>query len=273
MTEGLEFLRGKTALVIGDSTDRQMIEDLANITQSRRPKIVSYYEANVLASDDAQMKDVRSHGAPRLLYYEQLDFRIISVFHYGLLSDLRASPSTAPDVHKPIALQDRLTELFRPLVEIYTDELDFVRFQSGLWDVDALTVLSDDLAHAHQQSSGTQSVYLEEDLPLFARYTLRYAQALRQIQETFPHAVVWARTMHRPGQGPHKEHFGDLPVKRLSQGAKEGAREAHVRMFDFGNLFEGWQDHADWIHPNRYPGTALMAQALIHEMYLEFDHV
>ncbi|KEI37270.1 uncharacterized protein L969DRAFT_52996 [Mixia osmundae IAM 14324] len=270
----LDFLRGRTALIIGDSTDRQTIEDLASITQSRPPKAVSYYKANMLAVDDVKMRDIQPHGVPRLLYYEELDFRVISVFHYGLMTDLRLSQWIAPDVHKPLAMQDRLTELFRPLVEMYTDRLDLVRFQSGLWDVDALTALPDDVLHAHEGNSSMQSARQDEEaMPIFTRYTLRYKQALGQIQAAFPHAAIWARTMHRPGPGLHKEHFSDISVKRLSQAAVQGARESGVNVFDFGNIFEGWQIYANWIHPYQYPGTALMAQALIHELYLEFEQV
>ena len=100
--------------------------------------------------------------------------------------------------------------------------------------------------------------------------------AIRSIKQHFPGVPIVVRLLHRVGDAvlktgevtPERNFCTDLRIHQMRQMQLALARQEGLAFWDFGRLFEGFQEYASKVHPLSFPGGAIMAQLILHQAYL-----
>lgn len=159
-----------------------------------------------------------------------------------------------------------------------------------------------DLAYFGRKDRRTD---LSSDLPLTPErlewYRQRLTNTLLHLQRTYPKTPLWIRGIHRVGTSgdsasstsralyspsgadsptegdwrgatPSTQHshnyFTDIRCSQIRGMQRVVAHELGLPMFDFGEVWEGWQEHQDKVHPSIYPGGAAYWLPLLHHLKL-----
>ncbi|GAA5999828.1 hypothetical protein JCM10207_005929 [Rhodosporidiobolus poonsookiae] len=207
------WLRGKTALLVGDSISREHVENFCQLlgeeSEVVRPSHRwSASNAPQRAATKAQhllerpkrlhqrgFRVVRDASRPRVCYVPKFDFLLVSVFHFGLDQEDYWRDSRMPQYAAPGLFEHRLMDQIQPLIaNIRADGRasapDYVEITSGTWD----------LARWAEQDLVAQKDTTE---PLgqdrITWYRFRVGQMMDKIRTAFPDAKakVW-RTLHFP---------------------------------------------------------------------------
>ncbi|GAA95838.1 uncharacterized protein L969DRAFT_88682 [Mixia osmundae IAM 14324] len=270
----LSFLRNKTVLILGDSVDRNSIEQLGEVTD-QHVKITRYdspLNTSLYAGFDPK-------GCPHSLHFERLNFKVVNGFHYGS-DDSDTFAKSQPDWRAPGRFEERVDKLFAPMFgkeDSIADKPDFISFSSGLWDA-AMAGRIDRFANR-----STERPLSENDL---AWYANRLHSMIAHIRATWD-APIWIRGMARPGEQhryathdfvgntPDAEHttnfFTDARAAQLIYVAKKVAKEANVPYYDFNAVWEGQQIYQAGVHPVTLPAFAAISQPLLHHLKMTFE--
>lgn len=208
----LEFLRGKTFLVVGDSVDRNAIVHFCALI-NRPLRVTSWRDPSVIAPDPdptiVQPEEVADQplrmsfhgpnfegydqrGLPHVCEIPELDFVALNGFHYGMDTADRFNSSFHPDWHAPGRFEDRLEQLFVPYLAARGRTPDVVVFSSGIWDL-ALFGTEDEAVDPFQ-------VYKPLDWGRMWWWTDRAKLSIGAIRNAWPSAQVVMKKIHRPGQ-------------------------------------------------------------------------
>ncbi|GAA97905.1 uncharacterized protein L969DRAFT_105011 [Mixia osmundae IAM 14324] len=267
----LSWLQNKTILILGDSVDRNALEQLAIMTDHTFTR-TSYQQWNNETNPDGW--DER--GLPHRIHYQRLNLWIISHFFYG--ADDTDVFEVQGDWHRPGKFEDRFDRLFKPFIEdMLTSKRspDFVSFHSATWDM-------------ARQGRIDKSTNKSTELPLTteqrAWHRRRYTEMVTHVLDAWPETPMRIRGVHRVGE-QHAQatgdfdwqtnnrinftnFFTDVRVHQLAGIMEAVARSVEVPYYDLAHVWEGHQDRADGVHPKLYCGGAAINQPLFHHIWL-----
>ncbi|KAA1085463.1 hypothetical protein PGT21_007969 [Puccinia graminis f. sp. tritici] len=290
----LTFLRGKTILLLGDSVDRNSLEHLHQLVHADVRSLHYLDINNPPPSPDWDPRSTPWEVNLGILHprnysnashpdnsrdFAGLNCKLLNGFFYGL--DDIDEFSVQADWHGPGLAESRVRELYEPLTGAYGREDGegpaFIMLQSGLWDLAFF-------GRRNRQRNETT------ELPLGAEeldwWQGRFRSLIRTIKYTWPDTPLWIRTTHRIGEQFWAAHdwqaglkhglgkgfvnfFPDHRVHQIRQMQLFVAKEEGLPVFDFYNLWEGYQKFQDKVHPLKVPGGVLMNQALFHHVWME----
>ncbi|KAM0786895.1 hypothetical protein ACM66B_002319 [Microbotryomycetes sp. NB124-2] len=268
----LDFLVNKTILVLGDSVDRNGLEHLA--VMLGLPRYCTPY-------DDFNKKGFvppgwDDRGIPWVIEIPWTGTIFTNGFFYGL--DDEENFRAQPDWHPPGKAEDRVDQLFKPHSRQMPQPPSFISIHSGLWDLaffgrqDKMKRMSTEIPLNHDRVQWWQS---------------RMKHLIEHVRKTWPNTPIWMRKLHRVGPlGAHSSSdwrpgtpddnqpvfsnfFTNVRVHQIREMSEQVAKDAGVPMFDFGEIWEGWQNHQQMVHPLLYPGGPVYAQALLHHIWME----
>lgn len=221
----LSFLRGKTALVIGDTVSREHVENFCRLV-GEEPEIVrpshkySIFDSLRARSterptskarlnyrdlaDRSKVKANRDASSPRICHVRKYDFMIVSVLHYGLDQEDFWSDAGMPQYTSPGMFEQRLIEIVEPLIKnIRADRPtapDLVEVTSGIWD---LARWAEQDLDAQQSTEGP----LSQDRVTWWRF--RVGQVLDKVGKAFPKAgtLLWRTTYYPQDQVAEYAYF------------------------------------------------------------------
>ncbi|KAI9620731.1 hypothetical protein H4Q26_013398 [Puccinia striiformis f. sp. tritici PST-130] len=153
----------------------------------------------------------------------------------------------------------------------------FIMLQSGLWDLAFFG------RRNRQRNESTSDPLGQEDLEW---WQTRFRSLIKTIKFTWPDTPLWIRTTHRIGEQFWAAHdwqaglkhglgkgfvnfFPDHRVHQIRQLQILVANQEGLPIFDFYNLWEGYQHFQDKVHPLKVPGGVLMNQALFYHVWME----
>ncbi|KNE98788.1 hypothetical protein, variant [Puccinia striiformis f. sp. tritici PST-78] len=289
----LTFLRGKTILLIGDSVDRNSLEHLHELVHAD-VRSLSYHDINRPPSKQwdprstpwevnlglLNPRNYSNASAPNnLRSFAGLNCKLINGFFYGL--DDIDEFSVQSDWHPPGLAESRVRELYAPMMKKYGEEdgagPSFIMLQSGLWDLAFFG------RRNRQRNESTSDPLGQEDLEW---WQTRFRSLIKTIKFTWPDTPLWIRTTHRIGEQFWAAHdwqaglkhglgkgfvnfFPDHRVHQIRQLQILVANQEGLPIFDFYNLWEGYQHFQDKVHPLKVPGGVLMNQALFYHVWME----
>lgn len=180
------------------------------------------------------------------------------------------------DWRPPGKAEKRIEELFVPFMQQIGTPPDFIMLHAGMWD----------LALWGRQDTKLGLSTADPLSPERLIWSMRMKSVIRLLQQKWPHVPLWLRASHRVGvlpslssgdytvgveDNPHKvqNFFTDLRTHQLRELQKSVAKEMCIPLFDFGQIWEGWQEHQDKVHPDPLPGGLAYGLPLLHAMYLE----
>ncbi|GAA97175.1 uncharacterized protein L969DRAFT_84401 [Mixia osmundae IAM 14324] len=269
----LQFMRGKSVLMIGDSVDRNALDDIATL-MDREVQPTSYSDPEVRGA----MEGWDPRNQPYTLQIPELDFQMFNSFHYGM--DDTDEHSGQADWHAPGKVEDRLDQLFGPMIDMATNNHgpDLILFHSGMWDAAYWGRLD------KKQDRSTATALSQKRLEW---YTRRFKSTLREIRHRYPHARLVVRQMHRIGQqalsaskdwgpgiegkfkdGKFSSFFADVRVHQIRELTSAICQEEGLEVFDFGRMWEGYQARQDKVHPMLFPSGPIFGAAVLHQLYL-----
>ncbi|SCV69242.1 BQ2448_2262 [Microbotryum intermedium] len=274
-TNRLSFLKNRTILILGDSVDRNALHHFAEMFGLPR---------YCVPFDDFSKKGVvptgwDDRGIPWVVEVPWLGLTLTNGFFYGV--DDEDNFKQKPDWHAPGKAEDRIDKLFKVHTAQLPQDPSFISLHSGLWDL-AFFGRQD---RAWQQSS--EAPLSNERVRVWVK---RAAQILEHTRKTWPGIPVWYRKLHRVGPvgqasslsvstsddfrhdgkaeaAPEKfsNFFTNVRTHELREMMDGVAIAMGAPVFDFGELFEGWQRAAG----RKYPAAPLYISALIHHVYME----
>lgn len=288
----LNFLRGKTILILGDSVDRNSLEHLYQLVGAH---VRSFFYNDINKPPPPgwdprstpwevnlgllHPRNLNQTAAGHQSEFAGLNCRIINGFFYGL--DDIDEFSVQGDWHAPGLAESRVKELYEPMTKEFGmedgEEPAFISLQSGLWDLAFF-------GRRNREANETT------DEPLAAEqldwWQGRFRSLIKTIKITWPNTPIWIRSTHRVGDQFWAAHdwqaglkhglgkgfvnfFPDHRVHQIRQMQLFLAREEGLPIFDFYNLWEGFQKFQDKVHPLKVPGGVLMNQALFHHVWME----
>lgn len=289
----LDFLRGKTILWLGDSVDRNGLQHLHELlganfrgfsyTDIDGPVPEGWDPRNTPWEVDLGLLNPRNRHTPNpknpAAQFAGLNCRVVNGFFYGL-DDINEF-SVQADWHAPGLAEQRIEELFQPMVDQFAAEAKegpaFISLQSGLWD----------LAFFGRRN---REANMTTEAPLTAVqldwWQNRMRSVIRTLKVLWPNTPIWIRKTHRVGDqywashdwSPGLKHgmgpgfvnfFSDVRVHQLQEMQDQVARTEGVPIFDWGKIWEGYQKYQDKVHPLQIPGGVLMNQALLHHVWME----
>ncbi|GAA6050303.1 hypothetical protein JCM3770_002953 [Rhodotorula araucariae] len=250
------WLQNKTALLIGDSVSRELVENfcilLGEESEVIRPGHHWAAHSPIRAPAKAQhsvdrpkrlkqrgFRVVRDASRPRICYIPKLDFLLVSVFHFGVDQEDYWRDSRMPQYAAPGLLDHRLTDEILPLIgQIRADGRrtapDYVEVSSGMWDLARWA--EQDIAAGRNPTEPLSKERL-------TWYRFRAGQVMDRVRAAFPHAKarVW-RGMHYPtDQLAEYDYFMDKinPRTEMSTNASEPIRFAHNRIHQLDTVIRG----------------------------------
>ncbi|BGP40513.1 hypothetical protein JCM10450v2_004499 [Rhodotorula kratochvilovae] len=250
------WLQNKTALLIGDSVSRELVENfcilLGEESEVIRPGHHWAAHSPVRAPAKAQhsvdrpkrlkqrgFRVVRDASRPRICYIPKLDFLLVSVFHFGLDQEDYWRDSRMPQYAAPGLLEHRLTDEIQPLLaNIRADGRrfapDYVEVSSGMWDL---------ARWAEQDIAAGRNTTEPLSKERLTWYRFRAGQVMDRVRMAFPHAKsrVW-RGMHYPtDQVAEHDYFMDKINPRSANATQtpESPRFAHARIAQLDSVVRG----------------------------------
>lgn len=216
-------------------------------------------------------------GVPHETTVPWLDLHVINGFFYGV--DDSDEHSQAHDWHPPGKAEDRIEQLFKTFTESMKaagkEDPSFISLHSGMWDM-AFFGRRDkksDLSLAHPLSA---------DRLRWWHYRMK--SIVRKVKKEWPNTPIWMRTLHRIGDNFWASHdwspgihmgegfqnfFTDVRINQIRELQVAVAQEEGIPLFDFGNIWEGYQEFQDKVHPYVFPGGPIMVQSMFHHYYME----
>ncbi|PLW12892.1 hypothetical protein PCANC_22516 [Puccinia coronata f. sp. avenae] len=289
----LNFLRGKSILVLGDSVDRNSLDHLHQLVHADK-RSIHYSDINNPPPTGWDIRSTPWEINLGLLHprnysnatapdnsraFAGLNCKLINGFFYGL--DDIDEFSVQGDWHAPGLAENRVRELYEPMTRAYGSEdgegPGMIMLQSGLWDLAFFG------RRNRQRNETTEGALGAEELDWWQS---RFRSLIRAVKETWPHTPLWIRTTHRIGEQFWAAHdwqaglkhglgkgfvnfFPDHRVHQIRQMQLAEAREQGLPVFDFYAIWEGYQKFQDKVHPLKVPGGVLMNQALFHHVWME----
>ncbi|GAA6033461.1 hypothetical protein JCM8097_001409 [Rhodosporidiobolus ruineniae] len=236
----LEFLRGKSVAVFGDSVDRDQNEHFCEFVGGKFDMV----HANDPLSPPYRPGEERPHGPgmhyqldledggdtwpdygqsrPYICRVERLNFTTVSVFHYGFTPE-EAWLRNSPHFYPPSALTSRFTSIVLPLLHsLFGDAGPSVfSFAPGFWDI-MRQIKLDELEAQKLLGAGRFTPADEARLNAWSELSAErrrwfeetYARFLEEVLEAWggeeaETRVVW-RALHQP------KPFGNAPKNRVA---------------------------------------------------------
>ncbi|KAL7410015.1 hypothetical protein BDY24DRAFT_401115 [Mrakia frigida] len=298
--EDVEWVRGRTVLMIGDSTVReQLVQFCDHIGQT--PTILS--ASGTAPHTLLEKRGGRSASLPRTCYSPELDFLLVSVFHFG--ADEEDYWKDKDQYNPPGLFETRMKELILPLtkdldllvpkearsVEGKSRRVDLVEVSTGLWDLARFATI--DVANKRSTITDLNA----EQLHWFRG---RIEKIVKSTVKAFPGVKVVWRSMHYPSDknakldwfmgwnwdndAVHRPFFHHNRILQLDQasrsaiipqGSSPGIPE--VEFSEWGNILLGQHAHqADQLHPGPLPagwlGSDMMLFELREAVFAEREH-
>jgi len=261
--ERIEHLRNTTILLLGDSVDRNSIDQYAWLYQT--PFVKESFDGTPFNDGDP-----RTWGYPHIFRVGgEVNLTITNGFFYGSMDDVDDF-QFAPDWIAPGKAEERVTELFKPFADRLETPPSLIQIHSGMWDLAFLG--------RQDKNSGTDTeTPLSEER--IAKWMSRVTLTIRRVRETWPGVPVVFRKIHRVGSSRGAEdwqagqanvvnYFTDIRFQQIRHLQELVAQKEGIAVWDFGEIFEGFQRYQDKVHPTMYPGSTLMWNGLIHHAYL-----
>jgi len=241
----LEWLHGKTVLLFGDHIERNHNKDFCRFAGGKfatigrdhplsPPRFVNGIDEKFLPGANQENFD---GTRPSVCYFDDLDFMVVSVFHFGLANRVefehesllhdphfyppgasflslrlpltaRAHLADSPLSLLPlaVAVDDRLSHIVMPLLDsLKRTKPDLIEFSSGFWDLRHFAAL-DELSGAdpHDELSPERLSW----------YSTRLTRALADLGSAFPDTPLLWRTLH---QTPDFKQTSPARVAALDQ--------------------------------------------------------
>ncbi len=218
----LDFIRGRTILLMGDSVDRDHNEHFCGFVEGEFRFIDWDHPASPPPPPGIKPGGGNTQSRPYECYIARYDFRIVSVFHFGFRPAHQEGEwlLNSPHFYEPSTPEDRFDLVARPLVAALAGQAvpDLFSFTSGFWDL-MRQVFADDrelklLADAGGATDADAlrldawAELTEEKHDWFARHFERF---VRKVVDTWPGdkpRFLW-RGLHRP------KPFRNAPVHRV----------------------------------------------------------
>ncbi|CAH7666041.1 hypothetical protein BY996DRAFT_4575004 [Phakopsora pachyrhizi] len=259
--EGLNFLRNRTILILGDSVDRNSLQHFCQLI-SRPIRLTTWGGSN-------QTDNLDHRGLPHLCRIDELDFSAVNGFHYGMDDiDLFNDPNRHPDWHSPGKFEDRLEELISPYLRSHIPgsrrKPSLVVWSSGLWDV---------AFFGTEDERRNSSFHSALDRGRLDWWMSRARQTITSTRHHFPDSLLVMRMMHRVnGDSEETGWMQDVRVHQIREAQSELAREVDFfEVLDFGTIFEGYQQYQEKVHPLPNPGSIIF-QAYLHYLKLAVQY-
>ncbi|KAM0747644.1 Proteophosphoglycan 5 [Meredithblackwellia eburnea MCA 4105] len=224
-TTDFSWMFNKTVLLIGDSVDREHVENFCQlmgleaevVRKTHRfapnPTPVRSASKSVHSVEKPErlgkrgFRVVRDAGLPRICYVPKYDFMLASVFHFGLDQEDYWRGSRMPQYSSPGMFEHRLTDVIQPfLANIRASGRpsapDYVEVSSASWDLARWAEEDIDAMKETENALMTDRV---------TWYRFRVGQVLEKVRKAFPlaKAKTW-RTMHYPlDQVAEHDYFMD----------------------------------------------------------------
>jgi len=261
----IPHLRNTTILLLGDSIDRNTVDQWAWL----------YQVAAVKDSFDGSPfdgGDPHTWGYPHVLRIEgDIGLTIANGFFYGSMDD-ENDFSFTEDWIPPGNAEERVTKLFKPLADRLDHPPSLIQFHSGMWD----------LAYLGRQDKATGT---DTNTPLtderIAKWMKRVSLTIQRVKKTWPGVPIVFRKIHRVGtsgsagaadwqggQIHQVNYFTDIRFHQIRHLQDVVAAKEGIAVWDFGEIFEGFQMHQDKVHPTMWPGSTVMWNGLMHHAYL-----
>jgi len=218
----LEFVRGRTVLLMGDSVDRDHNEHICGFLEGEFRFIDWDHPASPAPPPGVKPGGGNTQSRPYECYIARYEFRIVSVFHFGFRPAHQEGEwlLQSPHFYEPSTPEDRFDLVARPLAAALGAHPvpDLFSFTSGFWDL-MRQVFADDLELKLLADAGAASEadaarldawaeLTEERLEWYARHFERF---MRKVVDTWPGdkpRVLW-RGLHRP------KPFRNAPAHRV----------------------------------------------------------
>lgn len=212
---------------------------------------------------------------PRLLIIPSpIDLIITNCFIYGL--DDKDHHHTGNDWRPPGLAESRLESLCKPYLQDLNRSPTFIMLHSGLWDMALFG--RQDLDDNH----GTKAPLTSEQLNWW--YT-RAISLVRKTRKLWPGVPIIFRKLHRASaagaaarywhdkQGNNQpkftDFFTDIRTSQIRNRQESLIQALNLKSFDWGMIWEGFQEYSYDVHPNNYPGGVVMDKAILNYAYRE----
>ncbi|GAA5920999.1 hypothetical protein JCM1841_003250 [Sporobolomyces salmonicolor] len=253
------YLAGKTILLIGDSNERGLVDDLCT-------RLGSY--PSVMSSTNPPALSDRWHADAHTCEIPALDLRLASFMAFGVLieegNDLW---SHKVELDGPWSIEERI-ELAKRFMSKWGHPAHLVVFNSNLWD---LMFLHDTRLRAHRPYR------LSLTLPQVHTWIDRASVALSHLRDAFPSTPLSFRTLHPLWPGGPNDFFNSHRTQQLHEATRVVLRRAEedgldVRLLDVGRVLEGMPTTGDArilrdkVHLGWSPGLWMYSEMMLEAL-------
>ncbi|GAA5931754.1 hypothetical protein JCM3775_000034 [Rhodotorula graminis] len=213
----LAWMHGKTVLLFGDHVERNHNKDFCRFAGGKfatigrdhplsPPRFVNGIDEKFLPGANQENFD---GTRPSVCYFEDLDFMVVTVFHFGLANRVEFEHESLlqdPHFYPPVAVDDRLSHIVMPLLDsLKRTKPDLIEVSSGFWDLRHFAALD--------ELSGTDP-HDELSPERLSWYSTRLTRALADLGSAFPDTPLLWRTLH---QTPDFKQTSPARVAALDQ--------------------------------------------------------
>lgn len=212
----LSWLHGKTVLLFGDHVERNHNKDFCRFAGGKfasigrdhplsPPRFVNGIDEKFPGGNQENFDGTR----PSVCYFDDLDFMVVSVFHFGLANRVEFEQESLlydPHFYPPVAVDDRLSHIVIPLLDsLKRTEPDLIEFSSGFWDLRHFAALDELAGNDPRDELSTERL---------SWYSSRLTRALADLGSAFPNTPLLWRTLH---QTPDYQQTSPARVAALDQ--------------------------------------------------------
>ncbi|CED85030.1 PC-Esterase [Phaffia rhodozyma] len=287
--ENINWAKGKTVLMIGDSVVRNQLEHFCSFMN-----VTPQYH-QFPSSGNLHKRASKQASLPHTCYIPQIDFLLISAFHFGVDEDnfWREKDQFNP----PGLFEDRVDAVFLPLVQSIDTlvpmakphsgknsrrSIDLIEVSSGMWDLARFA--SRDIVEG-------RSTITDFDRDQLLWFKSRIGRMIQKVVEAFPSSKVVWRGIHYPSDKnakidwfmgwnwddstKHRPFFHHNRILQLDQAARSAIADLNTYTFqsrpiefsEWGSLLLGQHAHQqDQLHPGKSPAGWLGADMMLFEL-------
>ncbi|KAL7419370.1 hypothetical protein Q5752_006208 [Cryptotrichosporon argae] len=285
--EDVEFVRGRTVAVFGDSLQRNSVRQFCTHNEGIFSQVNASHPLMTGAGpwvapelDIRLTKGTQAHFT-HYCYVPQFDFAVVFFFFFGLdqdeywINQERGNP--------PYAFEDRVVEIARPVLGALERARgrgatpDLAMFASAMWDLQHFT---------NDNIDAGKDVAAQLDYDHVVWYRRRTREALLYLARTFPGSPLRYITNHYPlrtatgwkrngvvpevrlGRVEPLHQAGLSAVRDLADATPDEAEILRrVGINHWGEVLRGMEDHQDdFLHPGPSVGGYLWGDIMLFEL-------
>ncbi|GAA5865573.1 hypothetical protein JCM1840_001446 [Sporobolomyces johnsonii] len=253
------YLAGKTILLIGDSNERGLVDELCT-------RLGRY--SSVMSSTNPPTLSGRWHADAHTCEIPALDLRLASFMAFGVLIEEGNNLwSHKVELDGPWSIEERI-KLAQAFMKKWGHPADVVVFNSNLWD---LMFLHDTRFRARLP------YHLSLTLSQARTWIDRSSVALSHLRRAFPSTALYFRTLHPLWPGGPNDFFNSHRTQQLLEATRVVLRRAEedgldVQLLDVGRVLEGMPTTGDErimrdkVHLGWSPGLWMYSEMMLEAL-------